>query len=376
MLYNPQKIKNDIDIRIILNFYGIEIINNRYLRCLNPNHEDKKPSMFIGDKVNYVFCSSCNAKYSVIDLIEMFEGCNFYEACKKAIIIAGRDEKEFNKNNPSEPLQDINNYEGKKETGKSIATTKVVADNKSKNADEENTLKYYNVIYDYCFGEVGKEYLNQRQKEVENYLINRGLVNLGAIRKAFLENKVKYSIDKKGYACFFFTKDKILIQRSTKNSDKRFVGNKKQMITFLRCNDKYNNWFVVEGLFDGLVLVELGFNVIILNGAKNYKKLIGKLKKNLEHYKNKEYSFLLELDEDDTGKTATKELATELLNLGFKTVKSNIFKSYFQFLKDSGLPTENLKDLNDVKKDLIERKDNKAIDGFINIQGFSLSSKV
>ena len=57
---------------------GIDTRKN--FRCLNPQHEDKNPSMGFDKANNQVHCFSCGAKYDVIDLISLDYNCDFNEA--------------------------------------------------------------------------------------------------------------------------------------------------------------------------------------------------------------------------------------------------------------------------------------------------------
>ena len=39
------------------------------IRCLNPNHDDRNPSMYIGDDVNHIaHCRSCGASYNIFHI--------------------------------------------------------------------------------------------------------------------------------------------------------------------------------------------------------------------------------------------------------------------------------------------------------------------
>ena len=55
-----------------LSMRGINI--NKPFRCLNPNHEDKHPSMHYNPKEYYVHCFSCGKTYDLFDLVAMEKG--------------------------------------------------------------------------------------------------------------------------------------------------------------------------------------------------------------------------------------------------------------------------------------------------------------
>ena len=60
---------------------GIDTRQN--FRCLNPQHEDKNPSMGFDAANNQAHCFSCDAKYDIIDLIKLDYNCDFNEALKR-----------------------------------------------------------------------------------------------------------------------------------------------------------------------------------------------------------------------------------------------------------------------------------------------------
>ncbi|MBR1604314.1 MAG: AAA family ATPase [Synergistaceae bacterium] len=60
---------------------GIDTRQN--FRCLNPDHEDKHPSMGFNANKNQVHCFSCEASYDIIDLIRLEFNCDFNEALKR-----------------------------------------------------------------------------------------------------------------------------------------------------------------------------------------------------------------------------------------------------------------------------------------------------
>ena len=52
-------------------------LNGKFIRCLNPDHEDNNPSMYI--KV-FAYCFSCGARYNVIDFVMLKEELSFNNA--------------------------------------------------------------------------------------------------------------------------------------------------------------------------------------------------------------------------------------------------------------------------------------------------------
>ena len=58
--------------------HGIDTSKN--FRCLNPQHEDKNPSMGFDAAHNQAHCFSCNENYDILDLIRQDYNCDFNEA--------------------------------------------------------------------------------------------------------------------------------------------------------------------------------------------------------------------------------------------------------------------------------------------------------
>lgn len=57
---------------------------SRLFNCLNPDHEDKHPSMSLNVKTNRVKCFSCHASYDIFDLLQIDRGISKAEAFKAA----------------------------------------------------------------------------------------------------------------------------------------------------------------------------------------------------------------------------------------------------------------------------------------------------
>jgi hypothetical protein len=52
------------------------------IRCINPNHEDKNPTMFYGNRVNRAVCPACQKKYDSIEILQITEGITFAQAVR------------------------------------------------------------------------------------------------------------------------------------------------------------------------------------------------------------------------------------------------------------------------------------------------------
>ncbi len=82
---NTEEIKSRYTMRDILNRYGLKMGRNGLTRC--PFHDDHHASMKIYDRS--FFCFSCHTGGDVIRFVELFEGVDFREACKR---LGGKDE--------------------------------------------------------------------------------------------------------------------------------------------------------------------------------------------------------------------------------------------------------------------------------------------
>jgi DNA primase len=60
---------------------GIDVAPRRNVRCINPMHEDKHPSMKIDAGHNRWKCFACGAGGDVIQLVSVYHGLSFVDAC-------------------------------------------------------------------------------------------------------------------------------------------------------------------------------------------------------------------------------------------------------------------------------------------------------
>lgn len=70
-----------IPIRDVLAHYDVKIPENNMIRCINPHHEDKTPSMYIYDEINIAKCfGKCNKGYDGIEIVRAIDGKGFEDA--------------------------------------------------------------------------------------------------------------------------------------------------------------------------------------------------------------------------------------------------------------------------------------------------------
>ncbi len=74
-----EEIKQQYDMRTILNMYSIKINRNGFCRC--PFHQEKTASMKVYK--DSVHCFGCNANADVIGFVQQMENCSFKDAFKR-----------------------------------------------------------------------------------------------------------------------------------------------------------------------------------------------------------------------------------------------------------------------------------------------------
>ena len=80
--------KEEIDILELLQNFSPDIVNKGgrlYVRCLNPAHNDNRPSMLINTMSNrgysnFLYCFSCNCRMNTIEVVKHYNNCNAVEA--------------------------------------------------------------------------------------------------------------------------------------------------------------------------------------------------------------------------------------------------------------------------------------------------------
>jgi len=67
----------DYPVNSLINF------GNGNARCINPDHTDNKPSMYLSSKINKATCGSCNWRGDAIDIVMILDGITFRNAVRK-----------------------------------------------------------------------------------------------------------------------------------------------------------------------------------------------------------------------------------------------------------------------------------------------------
>ncbi|MBR0518588.1 toprim domain-containing protein [bacterium] len=249
-------------------------------------------------------CFKCGKSFDVIGLLQEAKGINYPEAVRQIAEWANFD---FTIRKQGEPL----------ETQKATVEPKTES---VKEADDE-AIKAYN-----------KRKIQETQanftedSKASEYLKSRGLY-FDICKKYGLGYNTKYN------SVIIPTSESSFVFRSIDSNAKVQKGNSegKQSIfniTLLEkmANDTLNQLedkiFICEGWADCLSLLQSGFQALALNSTQNINILINKIKSFDSNQKEilKADSFLLALDKDNAGNTATNKLIEELKNIGFNKV--------------------------------------------------------
>jgi DNA primase len=71
----------NVPIRDVLDYYDISVSKNNMIRCINPEHHDKTPSMHVYDDTNSCYCfGKCRKTFDTIEIVRMFEKSNFEDS--------------------------------------------------------------------------------------------------------------------------------------------------------------------------------------------------------------------------------------------------------------------------------------------------------
>ena len=270
-------------------------------RCVNPTHEDKKPSMSYDSGRYKVHCFSCNADYDIFDLYAIRNNLT---------------------PNSKEVFEGVYNWLG-------ISTDKPKSDNSF--LQERNTitnlpdeLRDKGTDYTQFFIEAQK---NLSDPDCVEYLKKRGIsqetakkYGLGYVKdwqspKGLLKNKnlpntPRVIIPTSDYS--YATRD---IRDELTDEQKKYSKTKEGGVNIFNVEALKQELpcFVTEGEFDALSFLELGYNAVSLGSASNTRSFLKKIKE-----LSNNCSLIIVLDSDDVGikaVSALQEGLTEISNL-------------------------------------------------------------
>lgn len=259
---------------------------NKPFTCLNPEHEDRHPSMSYSSKYNICKCFACGASYDIFDLIGLDYGVTSFS---EKLEIADK------------LYPNISNIVFKK--------FDVIE-------DESNLIDFTN-YYKKCINKISNtDYLNNRKIDID--LLKK--YNVGYDDK---REMVVFPINKNCYFARSVNSNQKLKSRGTS-----YLWNEK----LLENSDSKTLIYVTESIIDSLSLetIDPDIKTVALNGLPNYKRLLKVI-----DGKNLLVNIVLAFDNDITGKTYQDIVKEEL-----KKRKINSFSTSIIFTMD-------VKDLNE-----------------------------
>ena len=285
---------------------GQDINTNKPFTCLNPDHEDKHPSMSYDPAREKVHCFSCGADYDTFDLIGIqYRINNPADIFKKAydlfnITLEGEEyhtaKGQINlppqtpkKSKPEEkPQADQSDYLAKAHS--LIGET----DYPQQRGLSQATIDYFKLGYDPSF----KTTMN-RNKE---YTTWKALI-IPTSNSSYTVRNTDPNADKE---------DRIKKRGSSPLFNLQALEGDKPV-------------FIVEGEIDAMSIYEAGGQAIGLGSTGNYHSLI----EHLESFPPKQpILLLLALDKDTVGRDTTDKLERDLTKLGIPSFKVDIVGDY------------------------------------------------
>jgi replicative DNA helicase len=281
-------------------------LTKKNFRCVNPTHEDKKPSMSYDSRRYKVHCfsASCNADYDIFDLY----------AIKNNLTP-----------NSKEVFDGVYNWLG-------ISTDK--PKNNNSFLQEKNTITSLpNEVRDK--GTDYRQFFIEAQKNLSDrscveYLGKRGIsqeiakkYGLGYVKdwqspKALKENKNP----PKTRRVIIPTSDFSYAARDISEKENNYSKMKEGEINIfnLEVLKEELPCFVTEGEFDALSFLELGYNAVSLGSASNTRSFLRKIKE-----LSNNCSLIIVLDSDDGGIKAVSALQEGLSEISNLNPNINFF---------------------------------------------------
>lgn len=281
-------------------------LTKKNFRCVNPTHEDKKPSMSYDSRRYKVHCfsASCNADYDIFDLY----------AIKNNLTP-----------NSKEVFDGVYNWLG-------ISTDK--PKNNNSFLQEKNTItslpdevRDKGTDYRQFFIEAQK---NLSDRDCVEYLGKRGIsqeiakkYGLGYVKdwqspKALKENKNPL----KTRRVIIPTSDYSYAARDISEKENNYSKMKEGEINIFNVEvlKEESPCFVTEGEFDALSFLELGYNAVSLGSASNTRSFLRKIKE-----LSNNCSLIIVLDSDDGGIKAVSALQKGLSEISNINPNINFF---------------------------------------------------
>lgn len=288
-----QHIKENIRYFLSLEL-GIDIKKGKNIKCLNPTHNDKHPSMSFYKKNNTLHCFSCGATYDTFDVLGLkYQLTDNKEIFKKALEIF---DIELTSDSPWKKNEEIENK-------------------KDEEIIMEKKTDYTNYLYE-CHSRINEtDYWKMRglsEEIIKKYRIGYD--------PNFESNGFKFPALILPTGKNSYTARNILEDTDHKNRYRKVGSADCFNLNILgKTNDPI---FVVEGIFDALAISEVGANAIAL-GTTGSNSFVDTVKK----YPSLP-PIILALDGDDAGRDASDKLKNTLTALDVLCVSADIYGSH------------------------------------------------
>lgn len=264
-------------------YHNINI--NRPFNCLNPDHEDRHPSMSFSHRYNICKCFSCGVVYDIFDVVKIDYGLDDFK-------------DQLNK------ISEI--YDGKT----------IYEDYVSYNNSNDYEVVDYTNYFNKCRRNINKT----------NYLQSRGI-------DSKLISKYNIGFDEEKQRIVFPINNNCFFARGINNNLKI----KSRGTSYLWNEDLLKNSnplsliYVTEGIIDALTLETINpkLKVVSLNGLPNTTRLIEVIKK--ENYNG---NLVLVFDKDYAGLTAQKNFKEELDKINISSFSITLISNYGNDVKD------------------------------------------
>lgn len=326
--------------------------------CLNPNHNDKNPSMAYDSKREKVHCFSCEADWDIFDVIAVEElgapvvnnqpQYDFKEAKKVAqqLFIGNNysdtpsDGREGTSERVYDQKQSINRKEAKSAQRGSEGQINVSEIN-------EEFIKRSQIYFSQEFNslsETDRSRLEPFRAEAMKYIKKRGIgaetarkFNLGYIANWVSPTARAHGANPKPTPRLIIpTSKNSYIARDTRDNvpedEQKYRKMKEGPVRIFNGQVLANNEpiYVVEGEIDALSIAETGIAPAIgLGSVANVRKFVGLVKSYQKQRPDNFYpTLLLALDNDPAGQKAKTALKTQLDQLGVTSYEVQIARGY------------------------------------------------
>lgn len=311
-----KKIRNENDIVDVIGEYLPLVQKGKNYFAVCPFHDDHSPSMSISKDKQIFRCFVCGTSGNVISFVRDYEKVSFQEAVEilgKRIGIKLQSDKSV-KSSPYQELYDI--YNISKEYYKNNLNTKEGEQARSY-LSKRNLTKETIDYFDIGLSLDGNLTSSLSKKYDIKKLIDIGLSNSDG--KDLFKNRIMFTIkDNEGRTVAFSGRKYVLNNESKYINSKESVIFKKGTILYNFYNSKeyirkQKEIIISEGFMEVIRLHTIGIdNTVALMGTSFTKE-------HLNIIKNLKCKVVLNLDQDDAGKTATISIGNTLLENGIDT---------------------------------------------------------